>query len=294
MVLVTLMLGALVAAVTRFRRSEDTTEAEESLAYGGAFVIAAPQLFQAAGAGLGVLVLSVFGTSSISDASTRLPMDWLTSWGLAVSAAVAAVVGVLLMRRSDEGLGDEIGSGLIVIGVWGAVNQILASSGLQLGLSYPTLDLTVTLIVGALALAQWRRMDAARAVTLATVVVFSWLVTSQGDYISYLGALLALPAAIVLVFGIIWTMAAGSAFASGASRRLPPSARVLLYLGFLLLSVTILHWQQTTHASGSGGDQEVGYLFLAVPIAAWLLGRRILTRPEPQPATASEAASAEP
>jgi hypothetical protein len=114
---------------------------------------------------------------------------------------------------------------------------------------------------------------------LGTVLVFSWLVTSRGDYLTFLGGLVGLSTVLVLVFGIVWTLLSGSSYASASSPRLPASARTPIYLGYLLLSVVLVHWDEVSHTfTGADTDGVVGYYFLGIPIAAWLLGRHILRR----------------
>ena len=111
---------------------------------------------------------------------------------------------------------------------------------------------------------------------------FSWLVTSRGDYLSFLGGLVGLSTVVVPVFGVVWTLLSGSSFASESSRRLPAAARTLLYVGYLLLSVALLHWDEVSHTfTGADADGLVGYYFLGIPIAAWLLGRHVVRRPGP-------------
>jgi hypothetical protein len=59
----------------------------------------------------------------------------------------------------------------------------------------------------------------------------------------------------------------------------PCCSSQLLFLGYLLLSVVVLHWDEVTHAfTGSDSDGLVGYYFLGIPIAAWLLGRHVVRR----------------
>jgi hypothetical protein len=113
------------------------------------------------------------------------------------------------------------------------------------------------------------------------VLVFTWLVTSRGDYISFVGGLVGLSGLVVVVFGIVWTLLSGSSFTSSSSRWLPQPARPLLFIGYVLLSVVILCWDEATHNATSGLHALSAYYFLALPLAAWLLGRRIITRPDP-------------
>jgi hypothetical protein len=103
---------------------------------------------------------------------------------------------------------------------------------------------------------------------------------SRGDYISFVGRLVGLPAILVVVFGVVLTLASGSAFASESSKRLPAEARPLLFVGYLLLSVVILHWLEVTHEEGQDAFSLAGFYVIGIPMAFWLAGRRILVRRE--------------
>ena len=85
--------------------------------------------------------------------------------------------------------------------------------------------------------------------------------------------MVGLSAVVVVVFGIVWTLLSGSSFTSASSRWLPQPARPMLFLGYVLLSVAILTWDETTHATTSGSDALLAYFTLGIPLAAWLLGR---------------------
>jgi hypothetical protein len=119
------------------------------------------------------------------------------------------------------------------------------------------------------------------------VLVFSWLVTSRGDYLSFAGGLIGLSTIVVLAFGIMWTLLSGSSFTSGSGRWLPQPARPLLFTGYVLFSVAILNWNETTHTATSDIDALTAYYFLGLPLAAWLLGRRVIVRPPPSSADRS-------
>jgi hypothetical protein len=230
----------------------------------------------------GVFVLVELDSSGVADAAADFPDLWLSSWGMFIVALLAVLAGILLMRRSEGGMGDELGSGMIVVGAWAALALGLSNSGLALGFSYPSVDVAVTL--GALLVLawRWRSIDVPLLVTVGTVLGFTWLVTSRGDYLSFIGGLVGLPTVVVLVFGIVWTLLSGSSFASGSSGRLPRSSRTLVFLGFLLLSVVLLHWDEVSHAGASADpDALVAYTFLGIPLAAWLLGRHLVRRTEP-------------
>jgi hypothetical protein len=40
----------------------------------------------------------------------------------------------------------------------------------------------------------------------------------------------------------------------------------------------ILHWNTTSHGPSSDGNYDAGFFFVGIPVAAWLLGRHLLSR----------------
>lgn len=91
-----------------------------------------------------------------------------------------------------------------------------------------------------------------------------------------MGALFRAPEMLVVVFGLAYTLVSGSGFTAEASPRLPREARVLLFLGYLILSVALLHWDETIHADAPTALSEIGFFHLGIPIGAWLIGRRLI------------------
>ena len=67
-----------------------------------------------------------------------------------------------------------------------------------------------------------------------------------------------------------------------ASRQFPRESRVLLYLGFLVLSTTVLAWAQITHPASNLPAAFAANAFgdVGIPLAAWLIIRRPMTRRE--------------
>jgi len=271
-------LAVLVAVATRFPTSDDYALAKERAMYGGSFVLAAPYLLSVFLVGVSLFLIGQFQTEVGTRLNDAIPYAWLGTEGLALVAAAAVAVGVWLMRRSAGGFGDELGSALVVVGGWCVLQLVLVALGLELGFSYPTVDVVVTAGVVVLLLARGRSLSSGALVALLTLLVFSWLVVSRGDYISFLGGLVGLPGILVVVFGVVLTLASGSSFASNSSRRLPTAARPLLFVGYLLLSVMILFWVTVTHEPGQDLDSLAGFYFLGIPMAAWLAGRRIVPR----------------
>jgi hypothetical protein len=272
------LLAALVAVATRFAPSDDYALAKERTMYGSSLALAAPYLLSLVGVGAALFLASQFRTEAGTRFNDAVPYGWLGTEGLAIVAAAAVLAGIWLMRRSRGGFGDELGSAVVVVGGWCLGQLLLVAFGLQLGFTYPAVDVVVTAGVLVLLVVRGRSLSTGALVSLGTLLVFSWLVVSRGDYLSYLGGLVGLPAILVVVFGVVLTLASGSSFASNSSRRLPAQARPLLFVGYLLLSVVILFWVTVTHEPGQDQDALAAYYFIGIPMAAWLAGRRIVPR----------------
>lgn len=278
---ITLLVVAVVV-VTRFPPSDDFVEAKERVIYLGAFLLASPFLLQIAGSSLGLIGVLQFDTRELLELNGEVPYGGISRWLVLVLAVAAVAAGTWLMRRSAGGYGDELGSALVVVGIWNIPASLVSAFELPVGFSYPAVDLLVTL--AAVAFVLWslvrrRRVPATLSVLLTAVVVFSWLVMSRADYVSFLGGLLGLPVVVVVVFGILYSLASDSAFASESSKRLPRDARPMLLVGYLLLSVVILHWLEVTHET-TNLDASIGFFRIGIPLAAWLVGRRLVNRPD--------------
>jgi len=271
-------LGAVAALVTRFPASDDYQLAKERTMYGASLALAAPVLLGMVAVGLSLFMVGQLHSDLGSRIDDAIPYAWLGGEGLALGGGLAVLAGVILMRRHPGAYGDEFGSALIVVGAWFLMIFVPAAMGLELGFDHPTVDLVVTVGVLLALLVRWRSLTRPNLIALATLVVFSWLVTSRGDYLSFAGGLAGLPGIVVVVFGVVLTLASGSAFAAESSRRLPAGARPLLFVGYLLLSVVILHWLEITHEEGQDASSLVGFYAIGLPMAAWLAARRIVPR----------------
>lgn len=278
------LLAVLVAAVTRFPRSETFTDAKEKVIWLGSVVLSLPSVLLTLTTGLGFLVYTQLDSRVVMRANSSLPWGEITRWYALPLAVLVLALGVHLMRRSDGGYGDELGSALVVVGAWNVPAGVIGAFSLPVSLSYPTMDVLVTL--GALAvLASYavrrRAVPASTSALLGAAVVFSWLVLSRADYIATVGGLIGLSAVVVVVVGVLYGLASDSSFASDASKRLPADARPMLFVGYLLLSVVTVHWIEVTHTVPLDSLlADAGFARLAIPLAAWLLGRRLLRREE--------------
>jgi hypothetical protein len=214
--------------------------------------------------------------------------------------ALLLALGIWLLARARTGARRELGLGLVLLGAWNTPFYALAAAGIRFQYSNPLLDIVLTLGIAVVLAARWRHIDRFEAVALSVVTVFAWLAFSRGDFISAIvnGPLwfLGLSGSVVVVFGIVYTLLADSAVASGSSPRFPRDSRLLLYLGFLVLSTAVLAWIQITHPTSNiqATVSSNGFADIGIPFAAWLVIRRPMTRREAaDTALPSEAAAFE-
>lgn len=283
--LVLVLMAGVAAYVLRTAPAgsdADVDEVKERLTMTGSFVLSSAVLGALVLLGLAQLILTITEDGWAVEYVDKYPVDMLSDVIPIVASVLCLGFGIRLLRTGSERLGPqrsrELGSGLLILGAWNLPAWIDAATDLSWGFSYPTIDVGVTLVALGWLLARWRRVDTGEVSLLLAVVVFSWLVISRGDYLSFLGGLLGLPAVVVVVFGILYTLLSGSGFTTESSTRLPRESRTLMFVGYLLLSVTILNWLEVIHEPQSPLYATSAFYFLGLPLAVWLLVRRVVPR----------------
>ncbi len=272
------VLAVTVALVTRFRSSVAFEDAKERLLYGSGVALSLSYIATILVVGAGIFAIAQLNFDGIPGFVNSFPKDELRDYGQPVLAAAAIVVGVWLMRKNRRRPMDlELGSGLIVVGAWTLPTFLLNLTDLNLGFNNALADIFITLALALVLATRWKSIDTPAAVTLSAITVFSWMVMTKGDWISVAGGIFGFPAVLIVVVGIVFSLAGDAGFTAESSKRLPQGSRVLMFVGYLILSVSILNWVEVTHSgSGSSSGADAGFFFLGIPWAAWLVGRRLL------------------
>jgi hypothetical protein len=274
-----LLLALLVRAVTRHPVTAAFDQAKERLVYSSVVVLALPVLVFMVLLGAGIVTVTHFDAYRLPGYVDAFPTDWLIEHGLPIVALVGLGVGLWLARGTSQRrlLTKETASGLVVICAWAAPQLWLQTWDANPGFSYPLVDAVVTVAVAVVLAARWRRLDDVRLVALAAFTVFAWLALSRGDWITALGAIFGLSAVITVVVGIVYSVLSDSSFTRISSKRLPEGGRTLMFVGYLVLSATILNWGEVTHAVDvTSGAPERAFFLIGIPWAGWLVGRRLL------------------
>ncbi|MGA2528781.1 MAG: hypothetical protein ABSG36_06410 [Acidimicrobiales bacterium] len=222
------------------------------------------------------------GGSSIPN-----PFGWLATYAqdpgfqLGAAAVLFAVLLVAGMRRANGGVSLEkrqAGFGLALIAGWALWTYVISFVA-PLGL-YSVLLCDLTLIVTAVVavdlVRHWDHLSANRIGTLAAVVVLSWLVSTDGGFLSIVGGWIGLHSNVPLAFGALLTIVGASEFAGGNSRRFPRRVRPVIWLSYIGISLLFRLSFQLTQGSNDLQqeyllDTTAGYLLMAPPFAAWLV-----------------------
>lgn len=279
------LLAVLVRFVARMPVSEAVGDAKERLLYGGGMVLGLTTIVALLVVGTGIIAITHLGEKTVPGFVTDYPTQPVAVWGILGLAVLALATGIWLLRRRRTDMDRELGSGLVVMSCWALPTLLLNLTDLEIGFSDDLVDLLVTLgVVTVLAMA-WRRLTMRLVVVLIAVTVFTWLAMTKGDWIGLVGSLFGLPAVIVVVVGVVFSVAGDAGFTRKSGRAVPQGARVMMFVGYLVLSVTILNWVEATHASDAGDAAASAFFFLGIPWAAWTIGRTLLHAADDVPAS---------
>ena len=188
------------------------------------------------------------------------------------------VLGVVLVgsalwqaRRGRAGLGLVLGgSGLLLVG-FGA--RLLTGYRWALWLDIDALISVVSVVV--LVLAGWllahRRLSRDRALGLAAVLTLAVLLSARSVVADPFAALLGYTGVAFVLFGVGWDFLTASAWANADGRRVRQPVRVLLAVGYPLLTVTVVASDALIRRPRTFSDvnafADLGQLILGVGLA---------------------------
>jgi hypothetical protein len=185
-----------------------------------------------------------------------------------------------------------LGGGLVLVAGWALCWATSTALGFFPGFDAALLDILVTVVVVAYAVARRRSLHTSDLALLIGVVVFSWLVGTQGDWIALIASPLGVAPIFVVLVGLLWTIVSGSGFTWNDGRVFRRPSRPLVWVGYLLLSVTLLHWFEATHGVDISSEVATrAFLEIGIPIAAWLVARRPFSPPSVAPSAVPEPAT---
>ena len=298
------LLAAGVVLVARLRDRRGFDAVKDKIMYGSGVILALDVIALVLVVGAGLFVLAQLDADEVPWFVRSFPSDDVGRYGKPIVAVAAIATGLWLVRRDRKRTDQELGSAMVLIGAWALPSFLLDLTDLSPGFISPLLDVGLTLGIGVYVACRWRTITRSEAVVLGTITVFAWLVITKGDWITVIGSMAGLPSVFVIVFGIVYSLASDALFTRtgaqgpphglrpfvlrgatlGTTNHVPRAARPLLFVGYLILSVTILNWIVATHGvNDQQASADTAFFQLGIPWAAWLIARRLLSSGAPDP-----------
>lgn len=224
-------------------------------------------------------VSAVFGAAraqSVHDAAitfTAFLTGSVTLWQLAFDVVVLAV-SVALTRRGQRLLSLFLGM-VALTGLWFLALQALPGP-LALWWDGPAplvlWGLVATTAAAAVA-ARRGQLTHEQAQRLLVVGVVLLLVGAPFTVSSPFSPFLLSSGLWVIVFGLLWDIITSGSWANRDTAALPHASRVLLYLGYLMLSLAVIVWARASHdLTGlsflTGAAADLGFAQFGVPLLA--------------------------
>lgn len=240
--------------------ADKATEGAEETGLPLILAVLGPQLVSSAGlwVSLGLLPLMAL-VGALSDVMGRLGTQATEPWGYVVDV-LAVTAAVVLARRGRQGAA-------LYLAAFGFLDLwiTLTNPGHVLEALYWDSSALVEfwLVVGvgvfALAAVLRRQLTNERIAAVLFAGMLIWLMR-QTDFISSpFSPLFGAAGLGFLVFGLAWDALTAGAWANTETRGLPRTSRILLYVGYVLLSVTAVNWAVTAH-NLSAANQLTGDL----------------------------------
>lgn len=273
-----LFCGGLALIAWWRARQGEARDVPREVVYGLLLVPVLPQA-------LLVAFVSIFSLAPLMDAFAPDAHRGL-SWALGTTASlsegfmqqralllggIGAGVAWLALRR-----GHPSAAGYALILAWDQALRWLTASGrplYALRFDYAMVDRLAMLAL--LAVALWwlarRALTAERSVRLLALVVLFGLL-NQTDFLDNpFSPLFGFAGVFFLVFGIIWNLLDAGTFANRDTGLMPRSSRLMLYLGYVLISVSVAHWYLVSHNVGLQASQAdlnaSGFILFGLPLA---------------------------
>ena len=284
-----LVLVAGVFALRRLHARKPAVEgAKEAIIYAGVLLLSLTLLIEMVIFAIQELALLQFSWAGVIRAIPSLSgtaIEWLP-----VAFFLAALAtGIVLAVREPHPAARDAGFGIILVAAWVLLFSFPEAFHYEPGFDATLLVLMLTCAIAVFAAVRLPKLSAHDAVFLTAVVLFLWLVGTNGDFLTNVGSIVGLSSIVVFVFGVGYTLLADSDIANADSRLFPRSSRLLIYVGYLVLAVTVLNWVTVTH----GEDLNTlltqrAFELLGLPIAAWMIARRPFAPAEEEPAEDDE------
>jgi len=196
--------------------------------------------------GLGRIILIPAFVQLVLE-TTNFILEHVTIWYQVV------VVGALIIAARGARRGERVFP--LYLGMFGALylySHVTGPKGILSELEWRSI-LPVTLwwlallAAACIILLAGRRLSAGRAGELAFLVFITWLVGETDFIADPFSPIFGFAGVGFIVFGIVWDTLTRGSWANTGSRSFSRTSRIFLYLGYIILTATLVNWALTTH-----------------------------------------------
>ena len=165
-----------------------------------------------------------------------------------IAVALSALVVVAAARRRNL----AVAAFGLVLGWSQLLEWLTAPSRWLESFSFQYADVDVIWLIALTSLTLFwtirRELTTERTLALFALAILGAVLTQTSFLDNPFSPLFSFAGVFFLVFGILWNvLTVGGRFTNTDSPRFPRASRLLLYVGYVLLSVTIAHWFIVSH-----------------------------------------------
>lgn len=211
----------------------------------------------------------------------------------ALGAALWVALGRSLPRLSPT-VSRAAGLYLGILGGLGIWYALIQPGGLLQALGHNSndpLDFWLTALLAAAAIWAFARrtLTSLRAQRLLFALILIALLRQTAFIAEPFRPFLGFAGVGFVAFGVAWNVLTGASWVNNDSAALPRAGRVFLYVGYALLTITVVNWALTSHDIGmlemlTGGATEVGFSSFGKPLLYAVIATAVL-QPVRQPPT---------
>jgi hypothetical protein len=188
--------------------------------------------------------------------------------------------GIRCVAQGRDTPSREWYAALAMLAAWTVWAVIVTWTGQFYGETLLTDEVALMVIagIGIYLVMHFKTIDRSRLALLTAAAAMTWLVSTDGSFLSILGRDLGLGADVATAFGTALVLIGSSDFTGGDSRLFPRAARPLVWVSYLGIALLVTVWlKYTVGVSTVGGEYQLdttnGYLYFAIPLATWLVVR---------------------
>ncbi|HEU5090530.1 MAG TPA: hypothetical protein VFT99_23910, partial [Roseiflexaceae bacterium] len=220
----------------------------------------------------------------------------LSNWEYRLRPLLLTVIGVVIAWQAQRRSRPTLAVFGLILGWTQLCRWLTGSDGPLTPYRFAYRDVDAVMLVLIAFVTSWlvsmRQLTNERMLRLLAVTVLLGAL-NQTDFLDNpFSPLFGFAGVAFLAFAVVWNiLTAGNGFANNHTPGLPRESRLLMYLGYVLLTVSVSHWYFVSHNIGQQDTQNTintfGFLTVGLPLAYLAiveLGEPLLRSDDDEPA----------